>query len=144
MYENPNSQYSQLVMVVRKVETETPGSSVPEGRATSDVVDIDSKAKEVSSDTPYEVITQQIAYLLSAITNQNPNKNNGQYGSKCNNGNGKTTNTKTQGPKKDQKDMCCWGCGGTGHGWRECLTPRQGNNFHFKLANRNLNSQPMG
>ena len=46
---------------------------------------------------------------------------------------------KKQGPKKDWKDMCCWGCGGTMHGWRECLTPRQGNNFPYKPVNRNLN-----
>ena len=26
-----------------------------------------------------------------------------------------------------------------GHGWTECLTPRQVNNLPFKQANRNLN-----
>ena len=139
MYDNPDSQYSQLPMVARKTETETPGSGVPEARATSAVVDIDSKSKVASSDRPYEVITQQIAYLMSTITNQNPNKNKGQNGSKCNNGKGKTMNTKTQRPKKDRKDMTCWGCAGTGHEWRKCSTPRQGNNLPFKLANRNLN-----
>ena len=92
----------------------------------------------VSSDLPYEGITQQITYLISPITNQNSN-NNGQNGSKCNNGNGKIPNTKTQRPKKDRKDMIHWGCGGTGHGWKEYSTPRQGNNLPFKPANRNLN-----
>ena len=93
-------------MVVRKAEMETPGSGVPEARSKSAVVDIDSKLKAISSDPPYEAIIQQIAYLMSAITNQNP-KNNGQNGSKHNNGNGKTTNKKTQGQKKNQKDMHC-------------------------------------
>ena len=77
---------------------------------------------------------------MSTITNQNAS-NNGENGARHNNGNGKFPNTKTQRPKKDQKDMLCWGCGGTGHGWRECLTPRQGNNLPFKPANRNLNGQ---
>ena len=35
--------------------------------------------------------------------------------------------------------MKCWGCGGTGHSWRECSTPRQGNNLPFKPVNQNLN-----
>ena len=33
--------------------------------------------------------------------------------------------------------MKCWGCGGIGHGWRECSTPRQGNNLPFKTTNQN-------
>ena len=57
---------------------------------------------------------QQIAYLMSAITNQNAS-NNGQNGVTCNNGNGKFPNAKTQRPKRDQKDMLCWRCRGTGH-----------------------------
>ena len=69
MYDNPDSQYSQLVMAVRKPETETPGSGVPEARTKSAVVDTDLKSKVVSSDPPYKAITQQIAYLMSAITN---------------------------------------------------------------------------
>ena len=40
--------------------------------------------------------------------------------------------------------MTCWECGATGHGRRECSTPRQGNNLPFKLANRNLNGQQGG
>ena len=35
--------------------------------------------------------------------------------------------------------MKCWGCGGTGHSWRECSTPRQGNNLPFKPTNQNQN-----
>ena len=59
---------------------------------------------------------QQIAYLMSAITNQNTS-NNGQNGVRCNQWEWEIfLITKTQRPKKDQKDMCCWGCGGTGHG----------------------------
>ena len=58
MYDKPDSQYSQLDMVVRKAETETPGSGVTEARAQSAVVDVDSKSKVTSSDTPYEAITQ--------------------------------------------------------------------------------------
>ena len=46
MHGTPDSQYSQLVMAVRKAETETPGSDVSEARAKSAVVDeIDSKSK---------------------------------------------------------------------------------------------------
>ena len=58
-------------MVARKAETETPGSGVSEARAKSTVVEIDSKSKGASSDPSYEVITQQIAYMMSAVTNQN-------------------------------------------------------------------------
>ena len=64
MYDTPNLQYSQLVMPARKAETETPGSNVSEVRAKSAVVGIYSKSKGASSDPSYEVITQQIAYLI--------------------------------------------------------------------------------
>ena len=64
-------QYSQLVMVLRKAETETSGSDVPEIRSKSFVVEIDSKTEGTTFDPSYEVITQQIAYLMSIITNQN-------------------------------------------------------------------------
>ena len=40
------------------------------------VVGTDLQAKVASSDPPYEALTQQIAYLMSAITNQNLSKNN--------------------------------------------------------------------
>ena len=138
MYDKPDSQYNQLVMAVRKAETETPGNG--EVRAKSAVADLDSQSKIVSSDPPYEAITLQISYLMSAITSQNANNNNGQNGPRCNNGNGKFSNRKTQRPKKERKDMTCKGCRGTRHGWRQCSTPRQGNNLPFKLSNQNLNS----
>ena len=35
--------------------------------------------------------------------------------------------------------MKCWGCGDTGHSWRECSTPRQGNNLPFKPSYQNQN-----
>ena len=35
--------------------------------------------------------------------------------------------------------MKCWGCGGSGHSWRECSTPRQGNNLPFKPNKQNQN-----
>ena len=90
MYDTPNLQYSQLVMAAKKAETETPGGDVSEARAKSTVVEIDLKSEGTRFDPSYEVITQQIAYLMSAITNQN---NQGLMGH--NNGN-----------------MICWGCGG--------------------------------
>ena len=37
--------------------------------------------------------------------------------------------------------MIFWGCRCNRHGWRECSTPRQGNDLPFKLANQNLNDQ---
>ena len=58
MYDKPDSQYSQLLMAVRKVEAETPGSGLPEVRVKSTVVDTDLKSKAASSDPPYKVITQ--------------------------------------------------------------------------------------
>ena len=131
MYDKPDSQYGKLVKAARKAETEMPGSGASEVRAKSAVVDLDIQPKATSSEPPYEAITQHIVYLMSAITNQNAS-NNGQNGVGCNNVNGKFPNTKTQRPKKDQKDMLCWGCGGTGHRWREYLTPRQGNYLPFK------------
>ena len=45
------------------------------------------------------MITQQITYLMSAITNQNTTNNSARH----NNGNGKISNTKTQRPVKDRK-----------------------------------------
>ena len=74
MYNIPNLQYRQLVMAPRKAETETPGSSVLEVRAKSVVAGTESQPKAASSDPPYEVTTQKVAYLMSTITNQNPKK----------------------------------------------------------------------
>ena len=136
MYDKPDSQYSQLVMVLRKAETETLGSSVSEVCVKSTVVGTDTnlQAKGPSSEPSYEAITQQIPCLMSAVTNQtnpNLNKNGGHMGLKSN-GNGKYISTIFQRPKSDKKNMTCWGCGGSGHSWRECATPRQGNNLYFR------------
>ena len=133
-YDKPDSQYSKLVMAASKVETEILGGGVSEARAKSAVVKLETQPKVASSEQLYETIMQQITYLMSAIINQKPNTN-GQNGPRHNNGGGKFTNTKTQRPKKDRKDMLCWGCGGTRHRWREGLTPREGNNLPFRLAN---------
>ena len=123
-------------MAVRKAETETPGSNVSKARAKSAVVGTDLQAKVASSGPLYEALTQQIAYLMSAITNQNLSKNNECNGCKQSNGNGKFSTTKFQRPKRDRKDIKCWGCRGTGYSWRECSTPRQGNNLPFKPTNQ--------
>ena len=140
MYDKPDSQCNKLVRPARKAKTETPGSGASEFRAKSAVVELETQPEATSSEPPHEAITQQTAFLMSTITNQNAS-NIGQNCAKYNNGRGKFPNTKTQRPKKDQKDMLCWECGGTGHRWRECLTPRQGIYIPFKLANRNLNSK---
>ena len=139
MYDKSNSQYSQLVMAARKAETETPSSNVSEARAKSTVVGTDSLAKVVSSDPPYGTLTQQIAYLMSAITNQNSSKINECNGSKPSNGNGEYSTTKFKRPKMNRKDMKCWECGGTRHSWRECSTPRQVNNLPCKPTTQNQN-----
>ena len=91
-------------MAARKAETETPGSNMSAVRAKSAVVVIDSKFEGTSSNPSYEAITQQIAYLMSAITNQNTTNNSARH----NNGNGKIPNTKTQGSENDRKDRICW------------------------------------
>ena len=71
LYDTPNLQYSHLVMAARKAETETSGGDVSEARAKSAVVEIDSKSKGTSLDLSYEVITQQMEYQMSIITNWN-------------------------------------------------------------------------
>ena len=72
LYDKPDSQYSQLVMASRKAETGTLGSSVSEVRAKSAVIGAatDLAEAKASSEPSYETITQQIAYLMSAVTNQ--------------------------------------------------------------------------
>ena len=105
MYDKSDFQYSQLVMDVRKADTETSDSDVSKARAKSTVVGTDSQAKVASSDPHYEALMQQIAYLMSAITNQNLSKNNECNGSKQSNGNGKFSTTKFQRPERDRKDM---------------------------------------
>ena len=106
-------------MASRKVETETLETSVSEVRAKSAVVGTDTDLAEAkaSSEPSYEAITQQIAYLMSAVANQtNPNltKTIGHPGFKPN-GNGKYSSNAFQRPKHDKKNMTCWGCGGTRH-----------------------------
>ena len=86
-------------------------------------------------------MTLQIAHLMSGVTNQTnqkPNKNGGCTGFKSN-GNGKYPSTAFQRPKRDKKNMTCWGCGGSGHCWRECSTPRPGNNLPFRPNNQTQN-----
>ena len=100
MYDTPNLQYSQLVMAARKAETETSESDASKARAKSAVVETDSKSEGTSFDPSYEAITQQIAYLMSAITNQNMNNNSVGH----NNGNGNIPNRRS---KQDRKDMIC-------------------------------------
>ena len=60
-------------MASRKAETETLGSSVCEVRTKSAVAGAgtDSQVKGASSEPLYEAITQEIAYLISAVANQN-------------------------------------------------------------------------
>ena len=123
-------------MASRKAETETPGSSVSKGRAMSAIVGINTDLAEAkaSSEPSYEAITQQIAYLMSAVANQvNPGSTKPSVclGFKSN-GNNKYSSNTFQMPKHNRKNMVCWGCGGTGHSWRECSTPRQGNTLPFK------------
>ena len=65
-------------MALRKAKTETLGGSVSEIRAKATEVgtDTDSQINGASSESSYEAITQEIAYLMSAVTNQtNPNLN---------------------------------------------------------------------
>ena len=143
LYDKPDSQYSQLVMASRKAETETLRSGVSEVIAKSVVVGADTDLAETkaSSEPSYEAITQQIAYLMSAIANQtnlNLTKTNGHPGFKPN-GNLKYSSNMFQRPKCDRKNITCWGCGGTGHSWRECCTPRQGNTLPFRPNRPSLN-----
>ena len=143
LYDKPDSQYSQLVMASRKTEMETLGSSVSEGRAKSAIVGTNTELAEpkVSSKPSYETITQQIAYLMSAVANQVNSelmKPSRHLGFKPN-GNNKYSSNAFQRPKHDRKNMTCWGCGGTIHSWRECSTPRQGNTLPSRPNFPNLN-----
>ena len=130
-------------MTLRKAETETLRSSVSEVRAKSAAVgaDTDSLAKGTSSEPSYKVITQQIAYLMSAVANQtslNLKKNGGCTGLKSNE-NCKYPSTMFQRPKRETENMTCWGCGGSGHSWRNCPTLRQGINLPFRPKPPSLN-----
>ena len=124
----------------RKAKTEMPGGDVTEVRTKSAMVELETQPKVASSEPSYEAIVQQIAYLMSTVTSQNTHTS-GENGPRYNKRGGKFTNTRIQRPKKDRKDMLCWGCRGTGHGWRECLTPIGGNYLPFKPANQNLNGR---
>ena len=89
LYDKPDSQYSQLVMASRKAEMETLGSSVSKCRAKSPIVGTNTDLAEAkaSSKPSYEAITQQIAYLMSAVANQvnlEPTKPSGCLGFKPN------------------------------------------------------------
>ena len=71
-----------MVMASREAETETLKSRVSEVLAKSAVVgaDTDLAEKKANSKPLYEVIMQQIAYLMSAVANQtnlNPIKTGG-------------------------------------------------------------------
>ena len=103
LYHKPGSQYSQLVIASRKAETETLRSGVSEVRAKSAVLGADtgSAEKKASSEPLHEAITQQKAYIMSAVANQtNPNltKTSGHTGFKSN-GNGKYPSNTFQRPK---------------------------------------------
>ena len=116
LYEKPDSQYSQLVMASRKAEMETLGSSVSKGRAKSAIVGENTDLAEVkaSSESSYEAITQQIAYLMSAVAIQvNPEqtKTSGCLGFTTN-GNNKYSFNMFQRPKCDRKEhdlLGIWG-----------------------------------
>ena len=143
LYDKPDSQYSQLVMASRKAEKDTIGSNVFEGKAKSAIVwtNTDLAEAKASSEPSYEAITQQIAYLMSAVANQvkpEPTKSSGCPEFRSNENNKYSSNT-FQRPKHDRKNMICWGCGGTRHSWRECSTPRQGNTIPFMPNFPNLN-----
>ena len=97
LYDKPDSQYSQLVMVSRKAETETLRHNVSEGRAESAIVGTDTDLAEAkaSSEPSYEAIAQQIAYLMSAVANQvkpEPTKPSGHLGFKSNENNKYSSN----------------------------------------------------
>ena len=85
---------------------------MPEVRAKSTVVGSDTalQAKGATSEPSYEALTQQIAYLMSAVTDQskqNLSKSKECDDSKSSNGNGNYLYTKFQKPKRDKKGMKC-------------------------------------
>ena len=105
LYHKPDSQYSQLVMASRKAETETLASGVSEGRAKSAEAgtNTDLTESKASSEPSYKAITQQIAYLMSAVAKQvtpELTKPSGHPGFKPNETNKYSSNT-SQRPKCD-------------------------------------------
>ena len=122
---------------------ETLGIGVSEGRAKSAIAGNNTNLakSKASSEPSYEAITQQIAYFMSAVAKQvmpEPTNPSGCLGFKPNETNNYSSNA-SQRPKRDQKNMTCWRCGGTGHSWRECSTPRQGNTLPFRPKFLNMN-----
>ena len=113
------------------------------GRAKSAIVgnNTDLAESKASSKPSYEAITQQIAYLMSAVAKQvmpeltHPSRHPGFKPNETN----KYSSNAFQRPKHNQKNMTCWGCGGTGHCWRECSTPCQGNTLPFRPNFSNTN-----
>ena len=135
LYDKPDSQYSKFVMASRKAERETLGSSVSKGRAKSAIVgaNTDLAKTKAGSEPSYEAITQQIAYLMPALTNQanlNLTKSSGCPGFKPN-GNSKYSPNAFQRPKHDKKKMTCWGCGGTRHSLERMLHSQTGEHPSF-------------
>ena len=109
-------------MASRKAEMETLGSGVSKGRAKSAIVGTNTDLAEIkaSSEPSYKAITQQIAYLMSAVANQvkpEMTKPSEYLGLKSNETN-KYSSNMFQRSKHDQKNMTCWECGRTGHSWR--------------------------
>ena len=111
LYDKTDSQYSQLVMASKKAEMETLRIGVSKGRAKSAIVatNTDLAKTKASSEPPYKAITQQIAYLMSAVAKQvmpELTKPSGCLGFKPNETNKYSSNT-PQRPKHDQKNMTC-------------------------------------
>ena len=76
-YDKLDSQYSQLVMASRKVETETLGSSVTKGRSKSAVVGANTDLAEAkaSSEPSYEAITQKNSLFNVCCSQSGPPRN---------------------------------------------------------------------
>ena len=92
-------------MASRKAEMETLGSGVSEGKAKSAIVgtNTDMAETKASSEPSYEAITQQIAYIMSAVANQvmpEQTKASGCLGFKPNETDKYSSNT-SQMPKHD-------------------------------------------
>ena len=136
MYDKPYSQYSKLVMAARKAKTETPGSGASHVRANLAVVELGAQPKATSSKPHVRQLCNRLcpscpllpirmqAIMVKMVQDVTM-------------GMGNFLIQKPKGQRKTQKDILCWGYGGTGHGWGECSTRTQGNNLPFKLANRN-------
>ena len=92
---------------------ETLGIGVSIGRAKSAIAgtNTDLAKSKASSGPSYKAITQQIAYLMSAVAKQvmpELTKPSGRPGFKPNETNKYSSNT-PQRSKCDQKNMTCWG-----------------------------------